>query len=259
MKGGGDWEEYCPACGLPFGGGYGEENPYEWLKNALGYETGKGKHRVFELGHYSYNGYMDIYDIYNSSNSNTNSNTNNNNGNNNDSEFKILDFYDNFEYAYDYSGIALHADCVKAIETALGRKITYKDAIIFKKNKPSFDDLLGNSNEQFFEWKRILRRRNIPKWIFESPVENEQSRKRIIQYIPAEVWEASVPRARAIHTLTEKIPGLVPNIAFHVTPYVTGLEAHQYMPERFKGAPKRRTRRETKTRKARKTRQQMRR
>lgn len=262
-RGGGDWEEYCPACGLPFGKGYGMAHGYNWLTRAFGFEVGD-PHRIFELADYSYVGTMEIYGLrrgnnnsnnasnvnnntsnannasYVSNTSNTNnnnnasnannnaSNSNNNNNNNGEDEFTILQEDADPSYYGEYEGVAVHQDCVKAIEHALGRPLNYKDALVLRNTEHK--NLLGYGKAQFFNWDK---KTDLPAWFFKSPLQNEQAALRIMKALPRELKETSVTRSRAVHAMMEGAPGLVPNFATRIAPYISGLEPHEYMPERY--------------------------
>ena len=174
MIGGGEWEEYCPACGLPFGAGYGMEHGHNWMLDAYGFETGdETKHRVFLLSKYDYLGWMRILSLRNSKKDLTGS------------EFNIYFPYGEYADAAEKNGIAVHCDCTKAIEQKLGRALTYKDAILLKNIKHA--DLMGH-DEQWFDWEYTT---DLPNWIFESPLSNTKALQRIIKKLPTKLKQSN--------------------------------------------------------------------
>ncbi len=228
MNGGGDSEAYCPACGFPFGEGSDEEekriHTYYWMQNVMGYET-TGKHRIFELFQYDYGQTFEGIEFMH-----------NNNANNdfNDSEsFRLVGAWYSPDEVGPYFGIAIHIDCVKAIEQKLERKLTYKDAILINANynRKGFPDLQG-CDAQWFNWLKAVR--TLPAWMFESPLNNNKSLARILKKLPNEIKETSLARAKMVHTMVEHIEEIPMNLAPIITEYATGRKAYEYMPERFK-------------------------
>lgn len=249
MKGGGDWEEYCPVCGLPFGEGYGAAqirlHKYPWMKYALGFET-TDKHHIFELENYEYGG---EFDIIGKSGNNANGNTNNAMN-----HFKVLFSWDSPDDAEPFEGIAIHKDCVKSIEKKIGRPLTYADAILIrnKSSQSGHPDLKGY-DDQWFDWKKAkVGPERLPEWMFLSPVDNEKALDRILRKLPEEFKEFFPEKARAVHILAEHIQEIPKNLAPIITEFVTGRKAYNYMPERFKKpnsarGGKRKTRRSKRT------------
>jgi hypothetical protein len=193
MKGGGEWEEYCPACGLPFGAGYGMEHGHDWMLHAYGFETGdETKHRVFLLNRYDYLGGMTINALRNSNNELMKS------------EFNIYFPYGEYNDASERNGIAVHCDCVKVIEQNIGRKLTYKDAILLKNNKHK--DLMG-FDDQWFDWEYAS---GLPNWMFESPLSNLQAMRRVIKKLPKKMKKQ--PKRRTQKKTKHKVRKARPSI-----------------------------------------------
>lgn len=131
--------------------------------------------------------------------------------------------------AATYEGIAIHHDCVDAIENKLGgRKLTYEDVISIYKTVSYYD--LKRYTGQLFDWDGA---EDLPAWMFESPLRNKQALNRIIAKLPEDVREKSNIRARAIHTLTEHMEPLPRNLAGTIATFVTGRKPYQYMPKKY--------------------------
>lgn len=266
MKGGGDWEEYCPLCGLPFSLGYGSRyrratsavESLQWLTRAYGFETG-GQHRVFELGEWNYDSAsMSIRALRDGSPLTPE-----------ETEFRIVKVWDSEEdirNAPPLDGIAMHQDCVHTIEAKRrGRSLELPEIIMYykKTNKKhrGFKDLSGY-NGQFFDWESAtdleiepeppiywmphwgerpsprVPGESLPAWMLESPMVNRESADRI--------WNRFISQARLIHTLmshaavkksnSNDFIELPVNLAAKITGMVTGLNRpHEYRPDLYRG------------------------
>lgn len=183
MKGGGEFEAFCPACGLPFGDGYGSRHEYPWLISAFGYE--RGTNRIIELEMYDYMGgfltcgidFPEEEAVYNP-----------------DMKLNFLLQQYTPTGADDddaYVGLAIHRDCVDLIERELRRKmarntkLTYDDLRIME-NTLTHEDLAPYNDGQFFQWSSAKER--LPAWIFASPMHNENALKRIMTNLYKNLW-----------------------------------------------------------------------
>ncbi len=245
------WEEYCPACGLPFRG-------YGWMMFAVGYEI-NGGNRVFKLDNYNGKGTFQIMWMIKGNKSKGYENN-----------FRVIHPSEFPAYArkveaqtfiasatpgrtpaaHRPEGIVIHLYCVEAIESALNIELTYKDVMKIKLKAMEYGhpDLLGCDKESDFldcaeAVRKYRNRARVPEWIISPANEYPETRDRIIKKLPAEIKERSIGRARAVHTLVKHIEEIPTNLAPLITEYATGRKPNEYMRDRSAMGGKRTTRR----------------
>ena len=156
-KGGGSWDEYCYCCGLPFSYDYPEGNAntrkvaevekcVSWIHTSVGLDS---FHNVlFELGRgsdmgemrmkpkHAYPGAQELYDMSN----------------------KIFTTGEAVDMDDSLRGLAIHKDCARVLETAIGRPLKPSDEKLLRQFQKPSESRNGGAcfsryNQQMYSWE----------------------------------------------------------------------------------------------------------
>ncbi len=154
MKGGDEWINYCPACGLPFGllNVNVNINDYNWMYEGFGISIGESKHKKYHLYDPTFIGTIYI----NSNNSETDK-----------KEFGITPFK-NGQFSKKYIdkaispeyGPVIHKKCMEYIRHSIRRELTLNDMVFIAamncKNKNDVSTTPISSNNCLVNVSRLL-------------------------------------------------------------------------------------------------------
>jgi len=192
LKGGGSWDEYCYCCGLPFSYDFDPEEHTNtkstkkflveknkevekcvaWIHTSIGLDS--FHNAIFDLGRgsdmgemrmkskHAYPGAQELYDA-----SSTIFTTGEGVGMNDES----------------LHGLAIHKDCARVLETAIGRPLKPSDEVLLRRFQKSEESRNGGAcfskyNQQMYSWTEALIEE--PVSFFASPLKDDTQRDRIL-------------------------------------------------------------------------------
>lgn len=179
--GGGEWDETCHLCRLPF-----KKPSYEpsklrnvnlsWLKKGLGFD--EKTHKIMNIENYNNFGSFDIE-------------------NGKDKEFtsnQLISRENSDDNAY---GLVFHKDCINFIEKQLKKPLTFTDGVqIYENVKDYTYDAHFDDGGQFYDWEEAVKKEGTA--YFHSPMNKDgaKTRKRINSQLS--VWLAKKKLAKRV-------------------------------------------------------------